>query len=552
MTTVHSLTRVEPVCRGGDPGQGLAATVADPLWMLARQIQFGELAGADAGTPAQVAFQQGEAAFDGWKPESGTIAPYSPQADVVEALVAGESAGPSHSTLDRLEAGRALAAAVASTVAAQLRAAFPLPVGDDSPRLLARAAALFADGLAVMAAFTGASGGSDADIGVALKLATTDATAARADLAEFAHWCSVTFGAGPSSWIPERLERRFELAVNGIPVVTAPGHIREKVDWHDFDFIAGPATPAAGTSPTSPATAAGTATKASRTRVPTNIQFPGQPRDRFWEFEDAKLSLARVDATTSDLGRLALVEFSTVYGNDWFTFPIQVTYGSLQLLSDLVVRDTFGTHELIAAAADAQWAMYRPGGPPAGNHPLMVPSVTTAPLAGDVVEEVRLLRDDMASLVWAVEQIVTDPDGTCHDLQDEYLRAAVPVDKALANADVSYRLMTDVPAHWVPFIPVRLTASSRQVGLVEAVLPRPDSYGDLVTAAPRSSVLQELQGKVLPEEEVPPSGIVVRRRWFLARSADGGRHAWAARSVTAGLGAGSSGLRFDVALSVQG
>ena len=551
MTTVHSITRVEPVCRGGDPGQGLAATVQDPLWMLARQMQFGELAGADAGTPAQVAFQQGEVAFDGWKPESGTIAPYSPQADVVEALVAGEAAGPSHSTLDRLEAGRALAAAVSPTIAAQLRSAFPLSVGEDSSRLLTRAVPLFADGLAVMAAFTGASGGSDADLGVALKLKTTDATAARADLAEFARWCALTFGTGPSSWIPERLERRFELAVNGNPVVTAPGHTREKVDWHDFDFVA--ATPAGtGSGTTMPAPAAGTATAVSRTRVPTNIQFPGQPRDRFWEFEDAKLSLARVDATTSDLGRLALVEFSTIYGNDWFTFPVPVTYGSLQLVSDLVVRDTFGTHELIAAAADVQWAMYRPGGSPAGNPTLMVPSVTTAPLAGDVVEVVRLLRDDMASLVWAVEQIVTDPDGTCHDLQDEYLRAVVPVGKALANADVAYRLMTDVPAHWVPFIPIRLAASARQVGLVEAVLPRPDSYGGLVTAAPRSSVLQELQGKVLPEEEVPPSGIVVRRRWFLARSADGGRHAWAARSVTAGLGEGSSGLRFDVALSATG
>jgi hypothetical protein len=44
----------------------------------------------------------------------------------------------------------------------------------------------------------------------------------------------------------------------------------------------------------------------------------------------------------------------------------------------------------------------------------------------------------------------------------------------------------------------------------------------------------------------------VRRRWFLARSADGGRHAWAARSVTTGRGEGASGLRFDVAKLVWG
>ncbi len=542
MTMVHSLTRVEPVCRGGDPGRGLAATVQDPLWMLARQVQFGELAGVDAGTPTQVAFQQTTTLFDGWKPEGGTALPYSPQSDVIEALVAGEAAGPSHSTLDRLEAGRALASAVTPAVAVLLRSAFPLPVADEAPRLLKRAASLFADGLAVAAAFTGAAGATDAALGAALKLQTADASASRADLAEFVRWCAITFGTAPACWVPERFSRRFDLAVAGRSVLTAPGHDRERVDWHDFDAVspsAGSATP-------------GAAKIAARIRVPTNISFPGQPRDRFWEFEDATLSLARIDATTSDLGRLALVEFSTIYGNDWFTFPLPVTYGSLQVVSDLVVRDTFGTFELIAPAADAQWVMYRPGGGQLDESTLALPSVTVSPLAGDVVEEVRFLRDDMAGLVWAVEQIVTDSDGTRHDLHEEYLHTVDQVANVKANTDVAYRLMTDVPVHWVPFIPVRQAGSSRQVALVEAVLPRPDSFGDLVSTAPRSSVLQELKGLVVPEEEVPSAGVVVRRRWFLARSADGGRHAWAARSVTSGRGEGSSGLRFDVALPTPG
>jgi hypothetical protein len=505
--------------------------------MLARQVQFGELAGADAGTPAQVTFQQTELGIDGWKSDGVGVSSYSPRSEVVEALVAGEAQGPSHSTLDRLQAGRVLAGMVSAAVATQLHAAFPVQLGDDAPRLLARSAAMFADGLAVAAAFNGGAGGSDADLGAALKLQTADATAARADLAEFERWCAVTFGTGPSSWVPQRLERSFELTVKGEPVLTAPGHTRERVDWHDFDAVAG-------------ATTRDTASPVARSRVPTNIQFPGQPRDRFWEFEDATLSLARIDATTSDLGRLALVEFSTLYGNDWFTFPIPLSYGSLQLVADLVVRDTFGTHELIAAAANAQWAMYRPTGSPPGSPMLAVPSVTAAPLAGDVVEEVRFLRDDMASLVWAVEQVVTDPDGTTHDLQSEYLRTAEGTAAATTSSEVSYRLMTDVPAHWVPFIPVRLAGGSRQVGLVEAVLPRPNSFGDLVTSSPRSSVLQELQSSVLPEEEVPAAGVIVRRRWFLARSADGGRYAWAARSVLVGRGEGASGLQFDVAQSI--
>jgi hypothetical protein len=196
--------------------------------------------------------------------------------------------------------------------------------------------------------------------------------------------------------------------------------------------------------------------------------------------------------------------------------------------------------------------MYRPTGSPLAAPALAMPSVTVAPLAGDVVEEVRFLRDEMANLVWGVEQLVTDADGTRHDLPDEYVRALVGSGVLSRKADVTYRLMTDVPEHWVPFIPVHVAGSSRKVALLEAVLPRPDSLGDLATASPRSSVLQELRGMVLPEEEVPSAGIVVRRRWFLARSADGGRHAWAARSVTTGRGEGASGLRFDVAEPVQG
>jgi len=539
MTTVYSLTRVEPVSRGGDPGRGLAATVEDPFWMLARQRQFGELTGEDAGSPVQVAFVQAETRFDGWKPESGAVLPYSPQTDVVEALAAGEAAGPAHSTLDRLQAGRALASAVSTSVGAKLLAAFPLPVTPDSPRMLVRAATLFADGLAVAAAIAVAVGGTDAEVGTALRVPTADATAARDDLTAFAAWCGVTFGTGPNSWVPERLERRFQLAVGGTPVLGSPGHARERVDWHDFDFI-GKANPmAAGTS-------------APRKRVPTTIQFPGQPRNRFWEFEEATLALSRIDATTTDLGRLALVEFSTIYGNDWFTFPIPVTYGSMQAVLDLVVRDTFGTHELIAPAADPQWAMYRPTGSSIVSPALAVPSVTVAPLAGDVVEEVRFLRDEMANLVWGVEEIITDADGTRRDLVDEYVREGVTSSPIPPSAAVSYRLMTDVPDNWVPFIPVHLPGGSRQVGLVEALLPRPNSLGDVATSSPQSSVLQELRGLVIPEEEIPTAGVVVRRRWFLARSADGGRHAWAARTVSVGRGEGASGLRFDVADTARG
>ena len=159
-TTVYSFTRVEPVCRGGDPGTRPRGHRPGPFWMLARQRQFGELTGEDAGSPVQVAFVQTESASTAGSRRAAPCSPYSPEADVVEALVAGEArrarAQHTRSLAGRTGARRGSAAAVG----AELLAAFPLPVTADSPRHLVRAAGLFADGLAVAAA-VGAAVGRD-------------------------------------------------------------------------------------------------------------------------------------------------------------------------------------------------------------------------------------------------------------------------------------------------------------------------------------------------------------------------------------------------------
>ncbi len=375
----------------------------------------------------------------------------------------------------------------------------------------------------------------------------------RSTLEEHATWCETTFGTGPASWIAERLERRFELGSAGEAVATAPAHTREVVDVADLDLTA----------------------KAAELRledavepvpwvrrIPTRLQFPGMPNERYWEFEDARLALHRIDAATHDLARLALVEFSSTYGNDWFTFPVPVDHGTIATVPEVVVRDTFGEHELIAVASDPHWSMFMPSAPPGVPPHLLVPSATVGRLAGRVVEEVRLVRDENANLVWGVESIVTDEAGTTHDVVAEYTASAPASPELPSDAELLYRLMTDVPEHWIPFVPVHLDEDRpglagvdqqhRAVALVEAVLPRADTWGVLVVSDPRSSVLRELRGHPLREEEVGPAGVTVRRRWFLARSADGGRHVWASRSVSTGRGEGASGLAFDLAMDVRG
>ena len=51
---LQTWSRLEPLPLTPALGPGLQAAVADPLWLLARQWQFLEFAGEDAGTPIEV------------------------------------------------------------------------------------------------------------------------------------------------------------------------------------------------------------------------------------------------------------------------------------------------------------------------------------------------------------------------------------------------------------------------------------------------------------------------------------------------------------------
>jgi hypothetical protein len=439
---------------------------------------------------------------------------------------------------DRIDAGRRLSQLLPEVADAAL-ATFPVSTSETGGPLLLRAAARFPDGLAIATAII--ANPVDADLGTAIGIDEGTVTASRAVLAGFARWATTTFGMTPNTWIPERLERRFDLTVAGVEALTAPVHTRPVVDSPDLELTSGSGALALPT-PDLPLTK----------RIPTPIRFPGMPNDRLWEFEDAQLALHRIDAATHDLARLALVEYSSVYGNDWYTFPVPLAFGTVAALTELVVRDVFGTTELVRHVDDPAWSLYQLTRPADVPPRLVVPAVSTGTLSGPVVEEVSFVRDENANLVWGLEKIITDPDGRIRDLVAEYSAEERGIDALPTDAELLYQLMTEVPEHWIPFIPVHVGADNRAVGLVEAVLPRPNTWGELVSVAPHSSVLQELRGTILHEEEVPSEGVTVRRRWYLTRSADGGRHVWAARDVTTGRGEGESGLAFDITIDLRG
>ena len=77
--SITTWMRLEPRCRTADMSVGLQARVYDPLWMLARQWQLGELAGEDAGSPASAS----------WQAEAAPISRFAPGVPTAAAPVAG-------------------------------------------------------------------------------------------------------------------------------------------------------------------------------------------------------------------------------------------------------------------------------------------------------------------------------------------------------------------------------------------------------------------------------------------------------------------------------
>ena len=166
-TTWH---RLEPRVRGQDPAVGLRAAVHDPLWLLGRQWQVGELLGEDAAFPVSVAVDTLEQPLTRWRAASGEAVDYDPRAVPLEVMVEREPPVPP-TLRQRLAAWLRLAelleAAGLGDRLDDLATAHPLPASgtsdpaDERLRLFADGAG---DGLAAARALETDNAGLPADL----------------------------------------------------------------------------------------------------------------------------------------------------------------------------------------------------------------------------------------------------------------------------------------------------------------------------------------------------------------------------------------------------
>jgi hypothetical protein len=548
-TTWH---RLEPRVRGTDPAVGLAARVHDPLWLLGRQWQLGELLGEDAAFPVAVRVETAAFPLTRFAAADGAVSDYDGATVPLEVIVEQELASPP-SLRVRLDAWTRLRGLLETAGlgdrATTLATAHPLPAArvpedasDARLRLLAGPEA--GDGVAIANALRTDAGGLPTDL-----------------VGQFLDWLATTTAAGDHDcWVTDRLEYRFRVGAAtdaGELVLAADDYAGGRLDWYGLDVDADP-THSLGASP---ADASSTVSHL----LPTRVMFPGMPAERFWELEDATVDLGAITASATDLGRLLTVEFATVFGNDWWSVPVPARFGSLVSVRSLIVRDTFGesiliepTEQAAAARATAPWRMFRQsdatvqaGSGPAPNLLLLAPVIAGA-LEGDAIEDVLLLRDEMANLAWAVEHVVEGADGRPRNRSVEYgtRLTAAPTPDLASPAELVYILQTSVPEHWIPLVPVRDPANRNVASAV--VLQRGSLLTQDGTMRPITAQGTILRPDVSPwyfhEEEVPSAGLRIRRIPAVARWMDGTPFAWLSRRVSTGRGEGSSGLQFDIAI----
>ncbi|MFG1950362.1 hypothetical protein [Micromonospora sp. NPDC048830] len=597
--SVTTWTRLEPRTRRADLAPAVEARIADPLWLLARQWQLGEFTGEDAGSPVGARVHAESARFTRYRPGTGSGSTVGlPEAAPLEAVVEREAAATAGDLRFAVESGqqllRLLADAGAGSLAARLCATYPVPATPPDAASAADAGTVgylriaagrvphgdlalraWAEGrflgenqvpAALTAAVTAAVDDWLAWLGVPerpagppqgylLQLPAVLAPGASRPAAppwppaDFTPLFSAPGQEGPA-WRRERMEYDFAVGAHGSGgelVLTAHEYDGDRLDWYHFDHEPG------ATLEARPAVE-----DVVKVLLPTPVAYAGMPSTRFWELEDARVNLAGIGAGAGDLARMFLVEYGLVYGNDHFLVPLELPVGSATRIRSLIVTDTFGVQTLVPAAPDGT-ALFRPSGATPGGSAdvLVLPATAAQTLDSEPVEEVRLGRDEMANLAWAVERTVTGATGRPIDRTAQVGRAAVPPRPPVAEASgtvpaLSYSFATTVPENWVPLIPGPTQDRPDVVRLRRVPLQRPSRQGPPVAVTGFSRLLDwrrradgELVELAVPEEEVPRAGARVLRQWQLARWSDGSVHLWLGRARRAGTGELSSGLRYD-------
>ncbi len=492
--SITTWTRLEPDIMTGNPETdltaGVAATLADPLWLIGRQWQMGELSGEDAGSPVQAHIKASFALFD--RIALPKQVPFDRVSMIAEELV---ERAPGIGDPRTRKAGwtsfqQRLVEAQIGSAAGRVPSTYPAQDGD-----------------AILEDF-------DQDR-LADKLGMTGSVPFGEVARNWAGWYrSRAATARNPAWDSNRLTYDFSMTAplpNSLGRATASDHYGGRLDWDSFTLTE--STRARGPDPTIAETA----------MAPALLDAPGMPCAWFWELESARFDIGRMEAAANDTGRLLIIETLMAYAADWYLTALKVPTGSLAKIEELRVVDTFGVTAIIqpvdAVQPDPDWGLWKIGATP---H-LLIPPPESNGLVSAPLEEWALVRDEGANLAWAIRKV-----------PEVVPQAPQLAPAASPDADFIYEAM-------VAITPDRIALALVDKGGERRFKPAPQFRGSAVDL--HSALLPKTLA--LLDDSLPDEGITLQRRYKFARAADGSGHLWVEFVKTVGSAVASSGLVFD-------
>jgi hypothetical protein len=590
--TVTTWNRLEGRPRSLSLDRALKAEVRDPLWMLTKQWQMGEFRSTDAGSPASVKLRIDTTQLTKYRPDAGATEAFESdvpfEAKVERRPLPMTFAGRPVALDLRLAMGREWLALIEPIGAYRqayidtykITAPDPTRAADAQlcadPQVWEMFAALAGramDGGALYA-YLKADPGHHAYDGIAI-IDPTHYNAIDTAAGKFAAWFERLVlqppPAGDDAWNPQQLEYQFAASAplpgGGEKVYVADQYWQGRLDWYSLDVDAATAAldPVPGSENIS------LPPQNARTMIPVPVSFSGMPNTRWWTFEDHQTNYGDIDASTTDLAKLMFLEFALVYSNDWFVVPYTLPSGAIASVRGLAVTNVFGENFWVESAdagpdrAWQRWSMFTinvrgQSGAPADTSLLLLPTVAKADQSPPT-EEIMLIRDEVANMAWGIETTIPLASGAAgrgieeaRQLRAFYqaLLAGAPPPPPTA-APIRYQVMSTVPENWIPFVPVHVDGSNREIQLQRAAMPRilEGDPNPPVKVQPRTALLRQgldqvpAQTYFIHEEEVPRAGARLFQAFERTRWTDGRVYVWLRVVRQTGRGEGSSGLRFD-------
>jgi hypothetical protein len=573
MPAIVGWNRLEPRPRTADFDRSLKAEIRDALWMLSRQWQMGEFKGEDGGSPVGARLLTEEYSINRYAPAGSKAISYNDSIPL-EAQVETETIPDSwqlkiqaSTQFFKLLAKQAFDADQKERIREQYKiteisdteSLGHILCNQPSAQLYDQASLRSIDGYRLLTEIASGDFATWLDTSDS-SLSDADKTTLKTVGSSLLDWFRRLYHqpTGDTAWKTPCLEYQFNCAAPAAggnqTVLKAEQYASGHLDWYAFDIDS--SVNSLEDDPSETITDAAPTEKLV-SFIPTNISFGGMPNARYWEMEDRKTDFGDIDTNTTDIAKLMVAEFGLIYSNDWFIIPYGMNTGNICSIGGMVVTDTFGERTLIRAAGEGtdndwqSWRLYNlsTSATAADNRLFLAPAAVKV-MESEALEKLNIIRDEMANMVWAIENTITLPSGkprsgyeAAREFSSYLSQGYSSITDDLAAA-VKYTLGTSVPENWIPFLSVHTAGSDRDIQMQRAAMPR-TSDGSNDPAGPRTTLLAGDEPFYIHEEEVPRSGTMITQTYQRTRWYNGKTLVWLGRKVTNGKGEGNSGLRFD-------